>query len=139
MIPTTVEREELTNDFEVKRAEDLPTKTYHMRLERDRVLGVTDGQAAMKQAIFKILQTERYQYEIYSNNYGVEFLELIGKSIYYVLPEIERRIKEALLWDERITRVYNFTFEIKKEAVSVKFYADTIFGTVEIDAVEVSY
>mgnify|MGYP000069981319 CR=1 FL=1 len=137
MIPTEVQpTENLLQEFEV---EEQPTKTYYMDLDKNKVSGLTDGQAAMKQAIYKILQTERYQYpKIYSDNYGVELWGLIGQPIAYVIPEIERRITEALTWDERIIKVYNFSFEIKKKAVAVKFYADTVFGTVEIDNVEVA-
>lgn len=137
MIPTEVQPSEtLLQEFEV---EERPTKTYYMNLDKNRVSGLTDGQAAMKQAIYKILQTERYQYpKIYSDNYGVELWGLIGQPIAYVVPEIERRITEALTWDERITKVYNFSFEIQKKSVAVKFYADTVFGTVEIDNFEVA-
>lgn len=137
MIPTEVQPSEtLLQEFAV---EEQPTKTYYMDLDKNRVRGLTDGQAAMKQVIFKILQTERYQYsKIYSDNYGVELWSLIGQPIAYVIPEIERRISEALTWDERITKVYNFNFDIKKKVVTVKFYADTIFGVIEIEGVEVT-
>ena len=93
---------------------------------------VAEMQAAMKQAIFKILQTERYQYPVYSDNYGVELRELIGQPIPYVLPEIERRIREALMWDERITNVVNFDFDVQKNKVHVTFTANTVFGDLEI-------
>lgn len=124
--------DDLKNEFEA--TTDLPTYTYKMLLDKDRVKGYTDGQEAMKQAIFKILQTERFVHsKVYSDNYGVELWELIGKPIAYVLPEIERRIIEALLQDDRITSVYHFDFEVVKSVVHVTFYADTIFGTVEIE------
>ena len=87
----------------------------------------------MEQAIYKILLTERYQYLIYSWNYGIELKDLFGKPISYCCVELERRIKEALLQDTRITNVYNFEFENPKfETVLVKFIADTIFGEVNI-------
>lgn len=56
MIPSTTGF--LEQDFEIT---EQPTKTYRMNLESNRVRGYVDGQEAMKQAIFKILQTERYQ------------------------------------------------------------------------------
>lgn len=34
----------------------------------------------MKQAIYKILQTERFEYLIYSWNYGIELNAVVGKS-----------------------------------------------------------
>lgn len=134
MIPTaTATTDDLVNDFEVVTETMQPTKTYYMQLETMKVEGLTDGQAAMKQAIFKILQTERYQYPVYSDNYGVELRELIGQPIPYVLPEIDRRITEALTWDERITNVTDFDFDVKKSKVHVTFTAHTIYGDLNIE------
>ncbi len=134
MIPTaTATTDDLVNDFEVVTETMQPTKTYYMQLETMKVEGLTDGQAAMKQAIFKILQTERYQYPVYSDNYGVELRELIGQPIPYVLPEIDRRITEALIWDERITTVTDFNFDVKKNKVHVTFTAHTIYGDLNIE------
>lgn len=110
-----------------------PTKTYAMQLDGDRIRGKTDERKAMEQAIYKILLTERYQYLIYSWNYGIELKDLFGKPIPYCCVELERRIKEALLQDARITNVYNLNFEIPEvETILVKFIADTIFGEIDI-------
>lgn len=96
--------------------------------------GYHDQLEAMKQVIFKILNTERYQYNIYSWNYGVELKELFGKPLSYVCPEIERCIKEALLQDNRIESVENFIFElVDKKTVHVEFTVKTIFGELETD------
>lgn len=137
MIPTTIGiGEDVSPD--IVEEQDQPTFTYYMDLEK-RVQGTTDNLEAMKQVIFKILQTERYQYsKVYSNNYGVEFADLYGKSEYYVIPEIERRIREALTWDERIKGVNNFSFSKSKNKILVTFTAHTIFGVVESSA-EVNY
>lgn len=139
MLPTAIENETVVNDFELNMAESMPTKTYFMDINKARVSNYVDGQSAMKQVIFKILQTERYQYsKIYSNNYGVEFIDLYGMPVAYCAVEIQRRITEALTWDERIKRVNKFTFDTsKKGVISVGFTAYTIFGTVDIDNVEV--
>lgn len=134
MIPTaTATTDDLVNDFEVLTEVMQPTKTYLMQLDTIEVEGLTDGQEAMKQAIFKILQTERYQYPVYSDNYGVELRELIGQPIPYVLPEAERRIREALVWDERITNVVNFEFDVQKSKVHVTFTANTIYGDLTLE------
>lgn len=133
MIPTTISQtEELVNDFEVRGI--LPTKTYHLRILSMRVQGLTDGLEAMKQAVFKVLQTERYRYpKIYSGNYGVELWDLIGQPIPYVLPEIQRRITEALTWDERITGVDGYEFEVQKSKVHTTFVVHTIYGEIETE------
>jgi len=127
MIPGTAAF--LERDFEM---EEQPTHTYKMNLERDLIRGYTDGREAMKQVIYKILSTERYQYIMYSWNYGIELLDLYGQPVSYVCPELERRITEALTWDDRIQNVDNFQFDIpKKGEIHVTFTAHTIFGDVD--------
>lgn len=88
-----------------------PNRTYKADITCDRINGYTDGLDAIKQAIYLILSTERYQHIIYSWNYGVELLDLIGKPMPYVMSELPRRIKEALTQDDRIDDVIDFTFE----------------------------
>lgn len=134
MIPTTAATaEEVTNDFDTLTESVQPSKTYHLDLETMRVQGHTDGKKAMEQAIYKILQTERYEHpEVYSNNYASELRGLIGMPIPYVLPESERRIKEAVEWDDRVNSVGRFTYEVVKNRVHVTFPVYTIFGVIEI-------
>ena len=111
----------LEEDFEIEKQ---PTHTYKMNLESGLVRGYIDDQEAMKQAIYKIL------------NYGVELLDLYGEPVSYVCPELERRITEALIWDERIESVDNFEFNIsKKGEVLITFTAHTIFGDVVAEKV----
>ena len=132
MIPSTTAF--LEQDFEIT---EQPTHTYKMNLESNQIRGYTDGQEAMKQAIYKILNTERYQYVMYSWNYGIELLDLYGEPVSYVCPELERRITEALTWDDRIQSVDNFEFNIsKKGEILVTFTAHTVFGDVVAEKVE---
>ena len=54
----------------------------------------------------------------------------------YCVVEIERRISEALLQDNRITAVHGFEFDTESERGTVlikKFIAETIFGKIQID------
>lgn len=131
MIPSTTAF--LEQDFEIT---EQPTHTYKMNLESNLIRGYTDGQEAMKQAIYKILNTERYQYVMYSWNYGIELLDLYGEPVSYVCPELERRIREALTWNDRIQTVDNFEFNIsKKGEILVTFTAHTVFGDVVAEKV----
>lgn len=139
MIPTTTYTDEPAQEFQIVSEADLTSRTYYMNLDKSRIRYYADGQNAMKQVIFKILQTERYQHsKIYSDNYGVEFQDLIGTSSIFAVPTIEIRIKEALTWDERITDVTDFKFDTKKNVIAVEFVAHTIFGDVAISGVEVN-
>lgn len=126
MIPSTAGF--LGQDFEMK---ERPSLTYQMDMGAGRVRGYADGLEAVKQAVYKIIMTERYQYVMYSWNYGIELLDLFGEPASYVCPELKRRISEALLADDRIKGVDNFTFDFpKKGAVHVKFTVHTVFGDV---------
>lgn len=114
-----------------------PNKTYKMMIDTDRIQGtITDDLEAVKQAIYKIINTERYKFLIYSWNYGIELEDLFGKPIPYVLPEIPRRIKEALTQDDRIKDVLgsDLTYN-RKGDVLAKFTVVTIYGNLEIEKV----
>lgn len=131
MIPSTTAF--LKQDFEIR---EQPTHTYKMNPETGFVRGYTDGQEAVKQVIYKILSTERYQYIMYSWNYGIETLDLYGEPVSYVCPELERRIAEALTWDERIKSVDHFEFDLsKKGEIHAAFTAHTVFGDVAAEKV----
>ena len=119
---------ELIEDFTITTQ---PGLTWRLDLEQKRMSpGMVDGIEAVEQAIYKILLTERYQYPIYSWDYGIELLDLYGKPLSYVRPELERRIREALLQDDRITAVDSFYFEsvADKNSLQVTFTAHTIYG-----------
>lgn len=141
MIPNSaVDKSDITiEDFGTFSERDLPSKTYKMRFEQYRVQNYAEAIEAMKQAIFKIVNTERYQHnQVYSNNYGIELHDLYGKPMAYVIPMVQKRIIEALTWDERISQVTNFSFDInKKKQLVVGFTAKTIFGDVD-SSVEVN-
>ena len=81
----------------------------------------------MRQAVYKILNTEYKKHYIYGA-YGTEHFTLFGKPKPFVIPELERMITEALLRDSRITGVDGFEFEDKGSKVSVRFDVHTIFG-----------
>ncbi|WP_419962112.1 DUF2634 domain-containing protein [Psychrobacillus sp. BM2] len=126
MIPQ--QNDDLTVDFEEI---TLPSKTYMLIKDKNRIVGNIDELESLKQAIFLMLSIERYDYLIYSWNYGVEFNDLIGQSTDYVLPEVKRRIIEALVQDDRITSVDSFGFQINKKKVHASFTVHSIFGDVE--------
>lgn len=92
-----------------------PSKTYHIDLDKKRVYGMCDGAEAMRQAIYKILATVRFEEIIYSDSYGSEILGYMDRLTPYVWAEIERVIRRALLNDDRITAVTDFEFEEDKK------------------------
>ena len=116
---------------------ELPTKTHRMELyEGNYILGFVDSLKAMEQAIYKIIRTERYKYIIYSWNYAIELEDLFGMPVEYCVVELERRILEALLQDNRITAVNGFEFDTESERGTIlikKFIAETVFGEIQIN------
>lgn len=119
---------------EITPAADHPTRTYKVDFDAGRVAGFTDETEVMKQAIFKILQTERFSFLIYSWNYGIELNSIVGKSYPVFSSEIKRVITEALMVDSRITYVTDFQVEqIDKRTARVSFTAETIFGEIPIE------
>lgn len=127
MIPSTVGF--LNPNFKM---EEQPSLTYRMDLEGDSICGEVDGQEAMKQTIFRILNTERYCYIIYPWYYGIETIDLYGEPVTYVCPELERRITEALLIDTRIKNVTDFEHDLStKGVIHTTFTVHTIFGEVK--------
>ena len=112
---------------------DQPSHTFFLDIDNNVSFGYTDGREAVKQAIYLVLETERYQHAIFSRNYGAELRDLIGQPIDYVLPELRRRITEALLQDTRIRQVEDFEFEVKKGVVTAAFTAMTVFGPIQFE------
>lgn len=107
-----------------------PTRTY--KIKDNRIVGFTDGKEALKQAIYLILNTERYEHLIYSDDYGSELKGLIGKDRDIAESEYKRRIKEALLQDDRINNVDNFIFNYDSDNVLIEFIVFSIYGEFSI-------
>jgi len=129
MIPSTSGF--LENEFEIT---EQPSKTFKLDKDKNYVRGVTDQLEAVKQAIYMVLNTERYRYPVLTWNYGVEFMDLYGEPVSYVCPELERRITEALTWDMRITGVTGFEFDTGlRGSVQVNFTVHTIYGDVRVE------
>lgn len=127
MLPNT--NQILNNDIEFV---EPSSYTFKLDIDNNIVLGMTDEQDAMKQAIYLTLETERFKWVIFSWNYGVELDDLFGMSISWVIPEVKRRIAEALLQDTRITAVDDFEFETGKGKLTVNFTVRTIYGDIPI-------
>lgn len=112
--------------------ETQPSLTYKLNINTDTFNGYVDELEAYKQTVYKILNTERYEYIIYSWNHGVELKNLFGQPIPYVVPELERRITEALMQDDRTVSVTDFQFDTSKfGVVAVTFKANSIYGETE--------
>lgn len=86
------------------------TRTYKVDSYNKRIIGTTDGQPAIEQAILKNFDTERFAYVIYSKNYGIELEKYIGKDYDFIRSDLQRAIEECLLVDARIYSINNLQF-----------------------------
>ncbi|WP_342480037.1 DUF2634 domain-containing protein [Paenibacillus sp. FSL L8-0340] len=106
-----------------------PSLTYKMDLINGRIGAVAvDGLEAVKQAVFKILSTTRYEHLIYSADYGNEadVGAVRGRAVFET--EIERWVKEALKQDDRIISVTQFRFSYDLDTALVKFTVESDYG-----------
>lgn len=108
-----------------------PGYTYKLDISSGRVKGTTEDADALLQAVYLMLSVERYQYPIYSYDYGVELADLIGQPKDYVMSEVKRRITEALTQDDRINSVDGWEFESTEKALIVTFTVHSVYGDIE--------
>ena len=108
--------------------------TYGVSLDNKRIEKHVDGLDAVKQSIVKILSTERGGSLLYSCDYGREFDQLIGKDFEYVETELPRLIREALLLDDRISKVDNFEItQSEPDAINASFTVHTSEGNLTMN------
>lgn len=112
---------------------EVPSKTFFIDFINNKIVGTVDGIEAVKQAVFLILNTERYENMVYDWDYGFETQDLIGMPIGYIYPELKRRIEEALTQDDRIESVEAFDFEKSGTSVTVSFTVITMQGAFETE------
>lgn len=107
------------------------TRTY--KIIDNTISGYIDDLEALQQAINNVLNTEKYDYPIYSFDYGIELENLLGKDLEYIKIELKRRIEECLLGDERIISVSDFSFNQDEDSLYCSFNVISIYGEISID------
>jgi hypothetical protein len=103
------------------------SKTY--QIANDKIEGFIEKITALEQSIYHMLNVEQYEFPIYSLDYGFKVTDLIGKDQIYVKTELQRRIKEVLLTDSRISSVGNFEFTATGDSMLCTFDVTSIYGT----------
>jgi phage baseplate assembly protein W len=125
--------------FDPENLEENPiTRTYGMDMIHHRIKGYVDGKEAVMQAIWKILSTVRYANYIYSDNYGCDIMNRIYNSSLsesYLNTDVPAMIEEALLQDDRIKSISDFSWEqTEKDGIHVTFTAHTIYGDLPVES-----
>lgn len=115
------------------RETERPSRTYGIVRETGRISGSVDSLEAVRQAVYCILNTERYDHLIFSWNYGVELKDLYGRPAPFVKSEVKRRIREALLQDKRVRDVGGFVFRQERGLLKVSFTVHSTLGDLQMD------
>ena len=114
--------------------------TYGKELAFDFVAGdfiyedgkpkILTGIDALKVWIEKAIRTARYRFPIYSFQYGCELEDIIGYDIPRAVleSEVQRVIREALIYDNRISDVRDFIIERGGDWLKVSFTVITALG-----------
>lgn len=114
-------------------------RTYKMDFENKRIVGMTSGADAARQAIFKALQTRRYAHLIYDDQYGCDIFNKIGDSDLtqeYLDSDIPVMIEEALLSEDMVIGIGELNYNmIDTDSIHIIFEAQTIFGDFDMKEV----
>ena len=95
---------------------------------------IVEGNEAIKAWVYKALLVPRYNYSIYSWNYGSELMDLIGKAYTPQLTksEAKRYIEEALKINPYILDVNVVDTDFKDSVLSANVKITTIYGESEV-------
>ena len=95
---------------------------------------IVEGNEAIKVWVYKALLVPRYNYSIYSWNYGSELMDLIGKAYTPQLTksEAKRYIEEALKINPYILDVNVIDTDFKDSVLSANVKITTIYGESEV-------
>ena len=88
------------------------------------------GNEGIKVWIYKAIKTNRYEFEIYTWDYGSEIESLLGKGfqIGFIKSETKRYIEEALSVNPYITKINKIDVDFKTDVLTAYVDLETIYG-----------
>lgn len=114
-----------------------PTLTWYVDPSTRRIRGTADGLQAITQTVEIILNVERFYWQIYGPDFGMQWRGLIGQDPGYVAAEMQRRILDAFSIDARILGIDNFSYSVSGNVLAASMTVRTVYGdtaqTVEVD------
>ena len=123
-------------DIEPNNEEMVETsRTYKINFETRCMMGTTDGVDAVKQSVHKILNTERFVHLVYGNWYGFQGNHLIGRSEAVLRVELERRIREALQQDDRVSDITDVQIKVQGDAALAEFTVVSTYGDFRMELI----
>ncbi len=132
----------LTPEYEVAvpdlfSSTDEVSRTYRVNWDSGRIVGTIPAESdedsyldALRQFVYKALQSRRFVNIIYDEDYGSEIEEMqkMGYPRELLKSELQRLITEALVYDERIASVEGFEFIFGRDDLLVKFLVTSARG-----------
>ena len=111
--------------------QEYPSFTWIADRRAGRITSTGDGLEAVKQAVEIILNADRFQWQIYSPYFGMQWENLIGRDPGYVASELQRRMKDAFSTDGRISGIEDFTYSTDGDSLTASFTIRTIYGDIQ--------
>ena len=108
-----------------------PGRTWYIDKASNRIRGECDNWQAVRQAVEIILNVERFRWQIYRPYSGMQWDGLVGQDPGYVASELQRRIREALMMDDRVRGISNFSYTVTGNKLSASLTVNTVFGSYE--------
>ncbi len=109
-----------------------PSLTWNIDKNSNQITGQVDGADAVRQAVEIIMNVERFRWQIYEPYSGVETVDLLGNDPGYISSEFQRRVRDALMVDDRITGISNYSSQVNGNNLMVSFMVNTVFGDVPV-------
>ncbi len=78
-----------------------------------------------------IVNVERFRWQIYTPNFGVELDGLLGRDPGYAASELQRRLADAFLPDSRLLGISSFSYTFNSGILTAAVTVDTVFGPVD--------
>lgn len=100
---------------------------------------MVDGVEAAAQAMFKALQTRRFAYLIYDDQYGCDIFNKIGNlnlTQSYLESDLPSMIEDTFLNEEMVRGINDLEFDIiSGDSVAIQLAVSTIYGDATIEGV----
>ena len=108
-----------------------PSLTWIADPVTKRLRGRGDGWEAVRQAVEVIVNVERFRWQIYSPNFGIELDGLLGNEPGFAASELQRRLSDAFLPDSRILGISGFSYTFEDGVLTAEVTVNTVFGPVK--------
>ena len=110
---------------------DQPSLTWIADPVTRRLRGRGDNYEAVRQAVEVIVNVERFRWQIYSPNFGIELDGLLGNDPGFAASELQRRLSDAFLPDSRILGISDFSYTFENGVLTAEVTVNTVCGPVK--------